>query len=64
MFAIAVIVLFMFQLAQRVLEAHANVRDMNLLEAKMNYIRAWQALPEYGVTYFIVKMKGSKKDVS
>ena len=49
-------------LSQRILEAHANVRDMNLLEAKMNYIKAWQALPEYGISYFIVKFKGSKKD--
>jgi len=50
------------QVVQRVLEAHANVQDMNLLEAKMNYIKAWQALPEYGITYFIIKMKGSKKE--
>jgi len=52
-----------FQLGQRILEAHANVRDMTLLEAKMNYIKAWQALPEYGNTYFIIRMKGSKKEV-
>ncbi|CAH1791069.1 unnamed protein product [Owenia fusiformis] len=49
-------------ISQRILEAHANVRDMNLIEAKMNYIKAWQALPEYGVTYFIVKFRGSKKE--
>ena len=34
------------------------------MEAKMNYIRAWQELPEHGNTYFIVKVKGSKKEVS
>ena len=56
--------MFLSQLAQRILEAHANVRDMNLLEAKMNYIKAWQALPEYGITHFIIRMKGSKKEVS
>ena len=33
------------------------------MEAKLNYIRAWQALPEHGNTYFIVKMKGAKKEV-
>lgn len=54
---------WMFQIATRILEAHTNVQDMNLLEAKMNYIKAWQALPEYGITYFIVKFKGSKKEV-
>ena len=53
-----------FQLAQRILEAHTNVRDMGLIDAKMNYIKAWQALPEYGITYFIGKLKGSKKEVS
>ena len=55
--------LLWLQIATRILEAHTNVQDMNLLEAKMNYIKAWQALPEYGITYFIVKFKGSKKEV-
>jgi len=50
------------QIATRILEAHANVQNMNLLDAKMNYIKAWQALPEYGMTYFIVKFKTSKKE--
>jgi len=36
---------------------------MTLMEAKMNYIRAWQTLPEYGLTYFIIKLQGSKKEV-
>ncbi|XP_070576753.1 fermitin family homolog 2-like [Ptychodera flava] len=50
------------QIAGRILEGHANVRDMSLLDAKMSYIKAWQALPEYGVTYFIVKFRNSKKE--
>jgi len=45
------------------LEAYANVQEMTLMEAKMNYIRAWQTLPEYGLTYFIIKLQGSKKEV-
>ena len=53
----------LFQIATRILEAHSNVKAMNLLESKMNYIKAWQSLPEYGITYFIVKIKGSKKEV-
>ncbi len=60
---IAVYILCFSQLAQRILEAHANVRDMNLIESKMNYIRAWQALPEFGITYFIIRFKGQKKEV-
>ena len=57
-------VYFFFQMTTRILEAHANVQEMTLLEAKLNYIKAWQALPEYGITYFIIKFKDQKKEVS
>ncbi|CAB3379032.1 unc-112-related protein-like [Cloeon dipterum] len=50
------------KLVQRILEAHANVKDLNLIEAKMNYIKAWQSLPEYGMSLFIVKFMGHKKE--
>ncbi|XP_014677350.1 PREDICTED: unc-112-related protein-like [Priapulus caudatus] len=50
------------QIAQRVLEAHANVSELALHEAKLNYIKAWQALPEFGITYFTVKFRGCKKE--
>ena len=43
------------QVAQKILEAHANVRDFNLNDSKLRYIKAWQALPEYGITYHICK---------
>ena len=33
------VILFFFQLRQKILEAHANVKDLNLLEAKMNFKR-------------------------
>lgn len=45
------------------MEAHANVREMGLMEAKMAYIKAWQSLPEFGITYFRIKMSGNKKEV-
>lgn len=45
------------------MEAHANVRDMGLIDAKMAYIKAWQALPEFGITYFIIRMQNCKKEV-
>lgn len=48
---------------QRILEAHANVRDYNCIEAKLSFIRAWQALPEFGVSLFVVKFVSSKKEV-
>lgn len=45
------------------MEAHSNVRDMGLIEAKLAYIRAWQALPEFGISYFVIKMLNGKKEV-
>lgn len=34
--------------------------DLSLIDAKLRYIKTWQALPEYGITYFVVRIKGSK----
>lgn len=50
------------QLVQRILEAHANLKDLTLMEAKMNYIKAWQSLPEFGISLFVVKFMGHKKE--
>lgn len=53
---------FCTKLTQRILEAHANVKDCNLVEAKMNYIKAWQSLPDFGISLFVVRFNGQKKD--
>ncbi|XP_032664468.1 unc-112-related protein [Odontomachus brunneus] len=53
---------FKGKLVQRILEAHANVKDLPLIEAKLNYIKAWQSLPEYGISLFIVRFTGKSKD--
>lgn len=50
------------QLIQRILEAHANVKDLPLVEAKLSYIKAWQSLPEYGISLFVVRFTGKSKD--
>lgn len=50
------------QLAARILEAHQNVAQMPLVEAKLRFIQAWQSLPEFGLTYYLVRFKGIKKD--
>uniref|UniRef100_I3MQD2 FERM domain containing kindlin 1 n=1 Tax=Ictidomys tridecemlineatus TaxID=43179 RepID=I3MQD2_ICTTR len=50
------------QLAARIMEAHQNVATMPLVEAKLRFIQAWQSLPEFGLTYYLVRFKGSKKD--
>lgn len=46
----------------RILEAHANVANLTLLESKLKYIQSWQSLPEYGVTLFVIKFDGHKKE--
>lgn len=48
--------------SQRILEAHANVKNLPLIEAKIKYIQAWQSLPDFGVTFFIIKFDGHKKE--
>uniref|UniRef100_A0A3Q2PWD8 FERM domain containing kindlin 1 n=1 Tax=Fundulus heteroclitus TaxID=8078 RepID=A0A3Q2PWD8_FUNHE len=50
------------QLTARILEAHQNIAKLSLMEAKMRFIQAWQSLPEFGINYYIVRFKGSKKD--
>ncbi|XP_045460943.1 unc-112-related protein-like [Harmonia axyridis] len=50
------------KLLHRIVEAHANVKNLPLIEAKLNYIRAWQNLPDYGITLFVVKFMDSKKE--
>ncbi|XP_066495220.1 fermitin family homolog 1 isoform X2 [Tiliqua scincoides] len=50
------------QLAARILEAHQNISHMSLMEAKLRFIQAWQSLPEFGLSYYIVRFRGSKKD--
>ena len=38
--------------------------NMNLTDAKMQYIRNWQALGDFGITYFVIRVGRSRKDVS
>ncbi|VDK64195.1 unnamed protein product [Cylicostephanus goldi] len=52
---------YIIQLQQRVADAHANVRQLTSTEAKLQYIRAWQALPEHGMHYFIVRFRNGRK---
>ncbi|VDN20732.1 unnamed protein product [Gongylonema pulchrum] len=44
-------------LQQRISEAHSNVRNLSSTEAKLQYIRAWEALPEHGTHYFIIQFE-------
>lgn len=49
---------------QRIQEAHKNVNELSLTEAKLQYIRAWQALPEQQLHYFVVRFRNGRKAVS
>jgi len=48
-------------LTDRILEAHSAVSNLDGTEAKLHYLKAWQALPEFGITTFLVKFKDSNK---
>jgi kindlin 2 len=37
------------------------VKNLSSTEAKVQYIRTWEALPEHGQHYFIVKFEGARK---
>ncbi|KRZ88234.1 Uncharacterized protein T08_12636 [Trichinella sp. T8] len=37
--------------------AHQNVNHLSLNDTKLQYIRAWQALPEFGIHYFVVRFR-------
>ncbi|KAA3679598.1 kindlin 2 [Paragonimus westermani] len=41
-------------LRQRITEAHVNIRNIPLLDAKHKYIQAWQRLTSFGRSYFTV----------
>jgi hypothetical protein len=41
------------------------VSNLDGIEAKLRYLKAWQSLPEYGISTFVVKFQDSnKKEVS
>uniref|UniRef100_A0A8D3B903 PH domain-containing protein n=1 Tax=Scophthalmus maximus TaxID=52904 RepID=A0A8D3B903_SCOMX len=50
------------QISARILEAHQNVAQMSLIEAKMRFIQAWQSLPEFGITHFLARFQGVKRE--
>lgn len=50
------------QIAARILEAHSSLNKTSLIESKMLYVRQWQALPEFGVSHFVVKFRNAKKE--
>ncbi|KAI2801077.1 Fermitin 2 [Blomia tropicalis] len=50
------------QVANRIHDSHGNFRSMPSLQAKLSYIRAWQALPKYGLSFFVVRFIHTKRE--
>lgn len=50
------------QLTPRILEAFQNVAQLSLTSAILKFLQIWQALPDFGISYFMVRFKGSRKD--
>uniref|UniRef100_A0A4W6F0B9 FERM domain containing kindlin 3b n=1 Tax=Lates calcarifer TaxID=8187 RepID=A0A4W6F0B9_LATCA len=50
------------QLTPRILDAYQNVAQFSLTEAVMRFLQIWQALPDFGLSYVVVRFKGSRKD--
>ncbi|CAF90714.1 unnamed protein product, partial [Tetraodon nigroviridis] len=50
------------QLTPRLLDAYQNVSQLSLVDAILRYLQIWQALPDFGISYVVVRFKGSRKD--
>ncbi|XP_076148361.1 fermitin family homolog 3b [Alosa pseudoharengus] len=50
------------QLTPRILEAYQNVAQLPLMAAILKFLQIWQALSDFGISYFMVRFKGSRKD--
>ncbi|CAN9515061.1 unnamed protein product [Ophioblennius macclurei] len=50
------------QLTPRILDAYQHVAQLSLTDAMMRFLQIWQALPDFGLSYVVVRFKGSRKD--
>ncbi|KAM8939946.1 fermitin family homolog 3 isoform 3-T3 [Pelodytes ibericus] len=50
------------QLTPRILEAYQNIAQLSLADAKLRFIQSWQSLPDFGLSYFLVRFKGARRD--
>ncbi|OTF74729.1 fermitin-like protein [Euroglyphus maynei] len=46
----------------RIYDSHGNFKSMPSLQCKLNYIRAWQALPKFGLSFFVVHFLNTKRE--
>nr|XP_049592273.1 fermitin family homolog 3b isoform X1 [Syngnathus scovelli] len=54
------------QLTPRILDAYQNVAQLSMVDAVSRFLQIWQALPDFGLSYVVVRFshtfKGSRKD--
>uniref|UniRef100_A0A6Q2ZPK7 PH domain-containing protein n=1 Tax=Esox lucius TaxID=8010 RepID=A0A6Q2ZPK7_ESOLU len=50
------------QLAPKILDAYQNVAQLSLTDALLRFLQIWQALPDFGLSFVVVRFKGSRKD--
>lgn len=43
------------QLTPRLLDAYQNVSQLSLVDAILRYLQIWQALPDFGISYVVVR---------
>uniref|UniRef100_A0A7N6AI60 PH domain-containing protein n=1 Tax=Anabas testudineus TaxID=64144 RepID=A0A7N6AI60_ANATE len=41
---------------------YPNVAQLSLTDAVMRFLQIWQSLPDFGLSYVVVRFKGSRKD--
>jgi hypothetical protein len=47
------------QLTQRILEAYQNVAQLSWNDALLRFLQIWQALPDFGLSYVVVRYYSS-----
>lgn len=50
------------QLTPRILDAYQNVSLLSLTDALTRFLQIWQSLRDFGLSYVVVRFKGSRKD--
>jgi hypothetical protein len=48
-------------LNDKIVEAYSAISHLELHAAKWHYIKAWQALPSYGISHFAVRINNSRQ---
>ncbi|XP_016324526.1 fermitin family homolog 3-like isoform X3 [Sinocyclocheilus anshuiensis] len=50
------------QLTPRILEAYQNVAQLSLTDAIQKFLQIWQALPDFGLSYIVVRVQSNQNN--